>query len=114
MVVQYIETQTILDLFEETVRMPGGWVAKWWWEQEGLDLEGARDTEAAVRGQGRRRYGEIGGYGAGNQRYGILSSNLNTIKEQSLVIIWPMFYDLDPTNQILSRCGNTEAGTKKS
>ena len=46
MVVQYIATRPILDLCKETVRVPGTWVVKIWWEQEGLDLEGARAEEA--------------------------------------------------------------------
>ena len=35
---QYIATRPILDLCEETVRMPVTWVEKSWREQEGLDL----------------------------------------------------------------------------
>ena len=45
-VVQYIVTRQILDLCEETVRMPGMWVGKRWWEQEGLDLAGAMAAAA--------------------------------------------------------------------
>ena len=45
MVAQYIATWTILDLYEETVRRPGAWVARRWREQEGPDLEDARVTE---------------------------------------------------------------------
>ena len=41
-VVQYIVMRPILDLWEETVRMLGKWVEKRWWEQEGLDMAGAR------------------------------------------------------------------------
>ena len=41
-VAQYISTQPIMNLCKETVRMPGMWVAKMWWDQEGLDLVGAR------------------------------------------------------------------------
>ena len=33
MATQYIEMRTILDLCEETVRRPGVWVARRWWEQ---------------------------------------------------------------------------------
>ena len=33
-VAQYIATQMILDLCEETVHMPGAWVAKRCWEKE--------------------------------------------------------------------------------
>ena len=36
--VQCISTRPILDLCEETVWMPGTWVVKMWWKQEGLDL----------------------------------------------------------------------------
>ena len=46
MVVQYIVTRQILDLCEETVRMPGMWVGKRLWEQEGLDLAGAMAAAA--------------------------------------------------------------------
>ena len=38
----------ILDLCEETVLIPGSWVSKIWWGQEGLDLVGVRVTVAAV------------------------------------------------------------------
>ena len=40
MVTQYIVTRPIMDLCNEIVRMTGTWVAKRWWEQEVLDLEG--------------------------------------------------------------------------
>ena len=49
-VAQYIATWSILDLCEKMVQRPGGWVAWRWWEQEGIDLAGAR-----VRGCGRWR-----------------------------------------------------------
>ena len=38
MVAQYIATQKIMDLGEETVRMTGMRVAKRLWDQEGMDL----------------------------------------------------------------------------
>ena len=41
-VVQYIVTWMILELCEEMVHIPGAWVNGRWWEQEGLDLAGAR------------------------------------------------------------------------
>ena len=44
MVAHYIETQKILDICEEAVRRKGMWVYKWWWEKEGLDLEGVREA----------------------------------------------------------------------
>ena len=32
-VAQYITAQTIIDLFEETVRRPGAWVDRIFWDQ---------------------------------------------------------------------------------
>ena len=42
---QYIATRPILDLCERSVRRTGAWVSRRWWEQEGLDLEGAKERE---------------------------------------------------------------------
>ena len=42
-VAKYIATQTILDLCEQSVRRPGAWVSWRWWEQEGIDISGARE-----------------------------------------------------------------------
>ena len=42
MVAHYIATRSILDLYEETVWRTGAWVARIWWEKEGLDLAGTR------------------------------------------------------------------------
>ena len=42
---QYIATRPIIDLCLEATRRPGSRVAKQWWEQDSLDLEGMR-TEA--------------------------------------------------------------------
>ena len=67
-VAQYIVTQPILDLFEETVRMPGMWVAKNWWEQEVLDLAVSRLEAAAVE--------EGGGGGIDEDRGGVVLGNL--------------------------------------
>ena len=39
-VAQFISTRPIMDLFLVTERRPGSRVEKWWWEQDGLDLEG--------------------------------------------------------------------------
>ena len=44
-VAEYIATYSILDLCEEGVRRPGAWVSRRWWEQEGIDLAGARLAE---------------------------------------------------------------------
>ena len=41
-----------MDLCEEAVQRSGNWVSKRWWENEGLDLEGARATaDAALEGE---------------------------------------------------------------
>ena len=52
MVAQYIATRPIMDLCKETVHMPGTWVAKRWWYQEGLDLKGAREAASAEEYEG--------------------------------------------------------------
>ena len=46
-VAQYIATQPILDLCERSIWRPVAWVSMWWWEQEGLNLEGAKEIAAA-------------------------------------------------------------------
>ena len=43
-VAQYIAARLIMDLCDYMVSRPGAWVAKRWWEQEGLDLAGARSA----------------------------------------------------------------------
>ena len=49
-VAQYIATRPILDLYEQSVRRPGARVSRRWWEQAGIDVEGAkkRAAEAAM------------------------------------------------------------------
>ena len=47
-VAQYIATRSLLDLCEETDNNTGEQVGMWWWEQVGIDLAGARETEAKV------------------------------------------------------------------
>ena len=49
---QYIATRTILDLCKETVGRSGEWVARILWEQEVLDLAGARLAAADREGGG--------------------------------------------------------------
>ena len=44
--VQYIATQQIMDLCEETVQIMRMWVVKMWWEKEVLDLVGAWEVTA--------------------------------------------------------------------
>ena len=52
-VTQFIDTQSLLDLCEETERTPGARVGVWWWEQAGFDLSGARETtESAEEADG--------------------------------------------------------------
>ena len=46
-VANYIVKQLILELCEETVQMPGTWVAKRWWEKEGMEMAGAMETTEA-------------------------------------------------------------------
>ena len=46
--VQYIATQQIMDLCEETVQIMRMWVVKMWWEKEVLDLVGAWDVTWAL------------------------------------------------------------------
>ena len=47
-VAQYIATRSILELCEKTVRRPGAWVDRRWWEQYGIDLAGTRAVEEAA------------------------------------------------------------------
>ena len=49
-VVQYITERPIMDLCEEEVRSTGAWVAKFWWYQEVIDIEGAW-TAAEAEGE---------------------------------------------------------------
>ena len=37
-----------MDLCEQSVRRTGAWVSRRWWEQDGINLIGARDREAAA------------------------------------------------------------------
>ena len=36
-VAQYIATQPIMDLCEQSSQRPGVWVSQWWWDQDSLD-----------------------------------------------------------------------------
>ena len=45
-VAQYIATRPILDLCEKYARRQGVRVSRWWWEQAGIDLEGAKNRAA--------------------------------------------------------------------
>ena len=46
-VAHYIATQPILNLCERSDWRPGAWVSWLWWEQDGLDLEGAKEISEA-------------------------------------------------------------------
>ena len=48
-VAQYISTQPILDLCERSTRWPVDRVSRKWWEQAGIDLEGAKEREAEAK-----------------------------------------------------------------
>ena len=47
MFAQYIATRPILGLYDRSARSPGAWVSQQWWDQDGLDLEGAKERAAA-------------------------------------------------------------------
>ena len=47
-VVRYIATRSLLDLCEGSERDPGARVGMRWWEQEVIDLAGAREATVAV------------------------------------------------------------------
>ena len=47
-VAQYITTRPIMYLCEKTVQMPGARFARIWWEQEVMDLAGARAAAAVA------------------------------------------------------------------
>ena len=47
-VAQYIMTRPILGLIEQYFWRPGDWFSRWWWEQEGIGLEGVRERAVAA------------------------------------------------------------------
>ena len=55
---QYIATQPILYLCEQSVQRPGAWISWRWWEQEGLDLAWAREQAVAATDREDERSGE--------------------------------------------------------
>ena len=59
-VTRYITMKPILDLYKETVCILRVWVSKRWWEQEGLDLEGAREVAAVAASEGENEEEETG------------------------------------------------------
>ena len=46
MVTQFISTQSVIDLCEETEKTPGARVGIRWWEQAGIDPTGSRERAA--------------------------------------------------------------------
>ena len=44
---QYLATQPIMDLCEQSVWRNGAWVSWRWWDQESLDMKGAKERAAA-------------------------------------------------------------------
>ena len=46
-VVNYITVRPIMDLCDKLVWMPGTWVAKGWWGNEGMDLAGIISDSAS-------------------------------------------------------------------
>ena len=44
----YTATQPIMGLYLEAEKCPGEKVQKWWWEQEVLSLEGARESTEVI------------------------------------------------------------------
>ena len=68
-VAQYIAIKPILELCKRSTWRPGARLSWRWWEQSGIDLEGAkkRETEAVVLGI-KRRQGWRGGV-KGRERF---------------------------------------------
>ena len=50
--------QPILYICKEMLQIPGTWFTKMWWEQEVLDLTGARAMAAAAEEEGGPEYPE--------------------------------------------------------
>ena len=63
---QFIATRPIMDLCLAAERRTGSWVAKRWWQQDGLDLEGMRMTDQEVE-----RADGGGGDRWDSERYGL-------------------------------------------
>ena len=56
---QYITTRPIMDLCERSVCRTGALVSLWWWWQEGIDIEGAKERSAAESGGEKYKCGEV-------------------------------------------------------
>ena len=57
-VAQYVATRPILDLCERYDQRPGARVYQRWWEQAGIDLEGAKKRAAAAESDRKETIGE--------------------------------------------------------
>ena len=58
-VAQYSATRPILDLSEQSVWRLGEWVYCRWWDQEGMDLEGAKEIATAESDGEEAQYKEV-------------------------------------------------------
>ena len=47
-ITQYVTTCPILEMCLVGERLPGTRVAWWWWDKEGINLEGVRSAERAT------------------------------------------------------------------
>ena len=59
-VAQYIDTQSLLDLCEGSERALSARVGMRWWEQEGINMAGAREATAATAEKDREKEGRRG------------------------------------------------------
>ena len=57
-VAQYNAMRPIMDLCEQSILRPGAWLYRQWWEQEGLDLEGAKEKEVTESDGEEEKRGE--------------------------------------------------------
>ena len=51
---QFIANRTVMDMCLEEICKPGSRVAKLWWEQYGLDVEGVQTADWEVEWTGHR------------------------------------------------------------
>ena len=58
---QFIATQSILELCEETERTPGALVGMRWWDQAGIDLTGSKKRESSATDVYEDREGQCRG-----------------------------------------------------
>ena len=68
---QYIVTQPIMNLCGRSYQRPGLGMSRWWWEQAGLDLKGAKKRTAETDLDGEELIGEGEGIPLESQQAGI-------------------------------------------